>query len=110
MKEVYRSFEGKLDVDNQTGTIVYDGCEYWQFESLSVWQGAQKSLYRISKAVLKESEFEDDEKIGEIIVNISNGNYEDKNMQEFYNGKWYSSPTIRKIQNDNQDYNWEKYV
>ena len=41
MKEVYRSFEGKLDVDNQTGTIVYDGGEYWQFESLSVWQGAQ---------------------------------------------------------------------
>ena len=110
MKEVYRSFEGKLDVDNQTGTIVYDGGEYWQFESLSVWQGAQKSLYRISKAVLKESEFEDDEKIGEIIVNISNGNYEDKNMQEFYNGKWYTSPTIRKIQNNNQDYNLKKYV
>ena len=25
MKEIYRSFEGKLDADNQEGYIVYEG-------------------------------------------------------------------------------------
>lgn len=110
MKEVYRSFEGKLNADNQNGTIIYDGGDYWQIESLSVWEDAQKTLYRIAKNALSPSEFEDTDKIAKIEIDISNGNYEDKNMQEFYKGKWYSSPTIRKIQNSNEDYNWKRYI
>lgn len=36
--EVYRSFEGKLDADNQSGYIIYDGGDWWQVEIISVGQ------------------------------------------------------------------------
>ena len=47
MKEVYRSFEGRLGVGQQEGYIIYDIEGYWQIEELSVWKSGNRSRYRI---------------------------------------------------------------
>lgn len=38
MQEIYRSFEGKLDVDCQEGYIISELKETYQIEYLSVWE------------------------------------------------------------------------
>ena len=57
--EVYRSFEGKLDADNQSGYIIYDGGDWWQVEIISVGQYTPKTICRIDKNALNPAEFED---------------------------------------------------
>lgn len=42
MQEIYRSFEGKLGVDNQDGYIIFGLKERYQIEWLSVWGKTQK--------------------------------------------------------------------
>ena len=108
--EVYRSFEGKLDADNQSGYIIYDGGDWWQIEIISVGQYTPKTICRIDKNALNPAEFEDFFKIAYIETNIEVGNYNNKNMQVYYRNKWYISSRIREIQNCYQDYNWKKYV
>ena len=44
MKEIYRSFDGKLDVDNQSGYIVYEGNGFYEIESFSVWRSGSKRV------------------------------------------------------------------
>ena len=108
--EVYRSFEGKLDADNQSGYIIYDGGDWWQVESISVWQYTPKTICRIDKDALDPAEFDDFYKIADIEINIEAGNYNNKNMQAYYKNKWYSSPQIREIQNFCQNHNSKIYV
>lgn len=78
--EVYRSFEGKLDADNQSGYIIYDGGDWWQVEIISVGQYTPKTICRIDKNALNPAEFEDFFKIAYIETNIEVGNYNNKNM------------------------------
>ncbi len=42
MQEIYRSFEGKLNVDCQDGYIILELKERYQIEWLSVWGKTQK--------------------------------------------------------------------
>ena len=42
MKEIYRSFEGKLDVDNQEGYIVYQGNGFFEIHNISVWSDKKR--------------------------------------------------------------------
>lgn len=42
MKEIYRSFEGKLGVDNQSGYIISELKETYQIENFTVWGKSQK--------------------------------------------------------------------
>ena len=110
--EVYRSFEGKLNYDNQTGYIIYDDGNWWTLENLSVWRDINpiKTFYRIDKSVLSPAEFDNIEKIAKIEIDIDNGNFDSPNMQVNYHDKWYSCTTIRQIQNTYQDYEWRKYI
>lgn len=42
MQEIYRSFEGKLGVDNQSGYIISELKETYQIENFTVWGKSQK--------------------------------------------------------------------
>lgn len=49
MKEIYRSFEGKLDVENQEGYIVYEGNGFYEVRNISVWSDKTDGSFRVNK-------------------------------------------------------------
>ena len=110
MKEIYRSFEGKLTAENQFGYIISEGNGFWQIEHVSTWIDTPDTAYRITKTALSESDFGNLEKIGEIELSIDDGCYESDKMQVRYKGIWYSCPKIRKIQETSGDYNWKRHI
>lgn len=105
MKEIYRSFEGKLTAENQFGYIIFEGDGFWQIEHVSTWSDTPDTAYRIAKTALNESDFGNLEKIGEIELSIDDGCYESDKMQVRYKGSWYSCSKIRKIRESNRSYN-----
>ena len=107
MTELYRSFEGKLNVETQHGYIIYDNKETYEIEWVSI-ESVSSHRCRIPKTLLTEEDFPDIEKIAELDYEIGNGVY--KNGQTFYKNKWYSGTTITDIQNSNKDNNWKKYI
>lgn len=48
-KEVYSSFEGKLNVDCQNGYIITEIKDFYEVEFLSVWQDIPDKKVRIRK-------------------------------------------------------------
>ena len=107
-KEVYRSFDKLLGVDNQTGYIIYELKDFYEVEFLSVWSDAKESKVRIRKEFLQESDFSNLEKIGDLQMGIENGcgDY----GQCYFNDKWYGYDTIRKIQIKHEDPSWKRHV
>lgn len=105
MKEIYRSFEGKLDVDNQSGYIIYELKDFFQIMWLSVSSKTQR--IRIGKKLLTTDDFKNENKLAEMSLAVEDGNI---NGQFHYHDKWYDYQTICKIQKRYQDYNWKKYV
>ena len=109
MKELYKSFEGKLGVENQNGYIIYEADNsLLEIEELSIRQDIKKYRYRVPATLLPKADFANIQKIGELQADIWNGCYE--NGQIFFKGKWYSGKKIAEIQQKNQDQNWQKYV
>lgn len=108
MKEIYRSFEGKLDVNNQSGYIIEEGNDFYQVSFLSVQDDQKDDKIRVSKEI--KFDFTDVDRIAEIATDIENGCYDSEKCQVLYNGKWYSGKTINKIQNANKDYRWKRYI
>ena len=108
MKEVYRSFEGKLGVDRQSGYIIEEGDGFYEINFLSVWNDQEDGKVRISKEI--KFDFSDIEKISQIVMDIENGCYNSEKCQVLYNGKWYSGKSINKIQNAKKDHKWKRYV
>lgn len=107
MKEIYRSFEGKLNVENQSGYIIYEIENFYQIEFISVRTSGSDKV-RIKKELLQKEDFENLEKITEIEMDIENGRAD--YGQCWYKEKWYSYDTINKIQCKNQDNYWKRYV
>lgn len=103
MKEIYRSFEGKLNVENQEGYIVYEGNEFYEIHYISVWTDREDWKCRINRKM----NWEDIQAVLDEVYDVENGAAEG---QAFYKGKWYSSKLIRKIMNDHEDFCWQKYV
>lgn len=110
MQEVYRSFEGKLDVGNQRGYIIYDGVTFYEIHFISVWSDEKDHKVRIPKTLINAADFSDREKLDVIGFQIENGAFDSENAQTFYKGKWYSGVLINKIQRARQDHNWKKYI
>lgn len=108
MKEIYRSFEGKLNVNNQSGYTIEEGNDFYQISFLSIQDDQKDDKIRISKEI--KFDFTDVDKIAEIALDIENGCYDSEKCQVLYNGKWYSGKTINKIQNANKDYRWKRYI
>lgn len=109
-EEVYRSFEGKLDCDTQTGYIITEFSDFYEIEFLSVWSDVGDSRVRIRKGLLAKDDFAnlDSDRIVEIIADIEFGRAD--YGQCFYKGKWYSYDTICRIQEVNKSYDWRKFV
>lgn len=106
MQEIYRSFEGKLGVDNQSGYIISELKETYQIENFTVWGKSQK--IRVRKDLLPAEDFGNDEKITDLFVSVSNGCLKGCSYQ--YRGTWYSYEKILEIQRKNQSNNWQAYV
>lgn len=109
MKEIYRSFAGKLSPDNTDGYIIYDaGSGLLEIESVSVRPDVAKSRIRVPAELLPASAFADVARIGELTIDADNGCY--SRGQTFFRGKWFSGDKIAEIQRANRDQNWKKYV
>lgn len=107
MKEIYRTFEGKLDVQNQFGTILYvTGTNKIMAESLSAWSDIKTSRYRFpeSEKYNRNSPEKIMEDLGEIEYDIENGRIEG---EVFYNNKWVCP---QKIMDAHKTYKWRQYV
>lgn len=109
MTEIYRSFEGKLDVDQQEGYILYsvNSGALIEYEGLSVWQtGAERA--RIPAEHLPPEQYGNTERIGALIVDCWDGHF--PRGQIYFHGKWWSGEKIRTIQAKKNDMQWYKYV
>ena len=98
-KEVYRSFEGKLDVDCRDGYIILELKDFWEIRFLTV--DGSDDMVRIRKEFLSENDFSNRDKINDLYVSIY-FNWGDFG-QCWFNGKWYGYDTICKIQRKNKD-------
>lgn len=111
MKEIYRSFDGKLNVDQQDGYILYstdDGGALIEYEGLSVWQDVRTERARIPADHLPPEQYGDTERIGELVADCWCGNL--AAGQIYFCGKWWSGDKIREIQRKNNDLQWQRYV
>ncbi len=106
MQEIYRNFEGKLNVDCQDGYIILELKERYQIEWLSVWGKTQK--IRVKKDLLPVEDFGNEKKISELFMDIEHGCLEGCSYR--YRGTWYSYEKILEIQRKNQSNNWQAYV
>lgn len=109
-KEIYRSFEGKLDCDNQEGYILYsanDGNTI-VYEGLSVWKDVNTDLAMFPARLLPPEDYDNDDKICEILEDCRCGSLPDGHI--YYRGKWWSGKQITAIQQRNNDLYWQKYV
>lgn len=107
-KEVYRSFEGMLNVETQVGYIIYELSDLYEIELLSVWSEDSTVRFRVPKSLLPADKFGDEALIGELNLAADDGVYDD--AQTMWHSKWYKGSTIRKIQESNRDYYWRRYV
>lgn len=110
MRELYRSFEGKLSVDQQDGYILYsinDGALV-EYNSLSVWQDQRSERAHIPAALLRPEDYGNSDKIGGLVVDCWFGNLPDG--QIYFRGKWWTGKAIRAIQAKHNDNNWQRYV
>ncbi len=102
MKEIYRSFEGRLDCTNQAGYIVYRSDNWVEVESLSIHTDVSSTRYRF-----RPDDFPDDPSdllaIGELQDAVDCGRI---TGQVLYRGKWR---VPSKIIDQYKDYNWRKY-
>lgn len=103
MKEIYRSFEGKLDADNQEGYIVYEGNGFFEVRNISVWADKTNGSFRVNKPL----NWENVEEIAEACFRVENGTLDG---QAFYKGKWYKTETINKIQKKYEDGEWRRHI
>lgn len=101
-REVYRSFEGKLGVDNRDGYIVYESDNYITVERLSVYNDAIETCTRIPKTAVT-CPLSDGAALAELEDAVDCGRI---NGQVRYRGKWYSP---RSIMDKYQDANWRAH-
>lgn len=101
-KEVYKSFTGRLDLDNQSGYIVYETDEYYRIESISL--GADTSLTLVEKQYFDLNKVSDIEYIGSVLIDVDHGCIPGK---VYFKHKWHSPGEIME---SHKDHNWKKYV
>ena len=108
MKEVYKSFEGSLGIENQSGYIIGETEKFYQIDFLNIDMNVRKSSVQICKEFLPVEDFGNLEKITELVFDIENGR---RNVGRcLYKNRWYGYDAICSIQEKHHDYNWKKYV
>lgn len=108
-KELYRSFEGKLGVENQEGYIIYDiGGGRLQIENYNVWTHGPQEPFRIPSKLLPPEDYDNEEKIVELCMDAWYGRR--AGAEIYFRGRWYSDKAIEKIQQLHEDNVWQKYV
>lgn len=104
MKEIFRSFEGKLGPDNQSGFIVYEtDSGKIRIETLSVWENSTDGIYMIPYQERDWSKMSLEE-LGELLLDIDDGRIPG---EVYYKEKWRNP---QKLQDKYRDCNWKKYI
>ena len=104
MKEIYRSFEGKLDVDNRSGVIVYGLKNGVVIDFCNVLLGAWPApLTRVKLNGVPHNTDWESFNFGEMWDDAFYGRIDG---QFYYNGYWRSP---RKIMEENRDVHWVRY-
>ena len=107
MKEVYRSFEGMLDMDNQNGYVIYELKNFFEIHFLNI-ESNSDSKVRIRKELLPEEDFGNSKKITSLTIDIENGAAD--YGQCWWHDKWYGYEAIDKIIRQHDDYCWKRFV
>lgn len=108
-KELYRSFEGKLDVGNEEGYIIYNiGDGRLQIEHYNVWTHGPQEPFRIPSKLLPPEDYGNEAKIVELCVDAWYGRR--AGTEIYFRNRWYSDEAIEKIQALHEDNVWQKYV
>ena len=108
MKEVWRSFEGKLDGVTQHGHIVYEIEGMYEIHEMDVYSGGAHK-FRIAKDYCKD--YKDLEYLAIVEQNVFHGHHDRQDMQVMYDGKWWSGKKICEIiEENNGDRDWLKKV
>lgn len=110
MKEIYRSFEGLLDVDCQFGYILYavKGGDLIEYESVSVWSDSRSERARIPARYLPTDSYDDALNIVKLVDACRNGTL--PGGQYFFRGKWWSYDRISKISKRYRFQHWMECV
>lgn len=106
MKEIYRSFEGNLGA-GESGYYVLELVDHYEVHELSARMGVPEYVFRVSKSAVENPDWTDLYTIGKLETEVRNGSLDG---QVYAKGRWYSSESIRKIQNIHKDYNWQAYI
>ena len=102
MKELYRSFEGLLNIDNPSGYVVYELKEWYQVDFLNVYCDVADSKVRFAKDYAPDH-WGNAKAIAELDDAVFCGRIPG---QMYYRGK---GRTPRKIMDSNGDYIWTRY-
>lgn len=103
MKEVYRSFEGKLGVENQCGYIVYEGENMYQIEFVNVF-ATHSHKFRVQKKYFDINKAKDMMYFGELEADVEYGRIDG---QVLYKNQWFSP---QKMMEKYRDYNWKRHI
>lgn len=106
MKELYRNFE-KLGIERQWGYIIYDDGDNFLIEYVSVYDEEEAKIL-LPKRFLLDGEFSEEATINQFWIMVNHGDIMDAKV--FYKGKWYSGEDIWRIQQENRNYRWKRYV
>ena len=102
MKEVYRSFEGKLDLDQSEGIVVCELDDWYEIQWLNVDKSITDTYFRIPKTASEPDWSEYD--FSDALLAVEQGSIDG---QMFAKGKWYSP---KQIINARKDPMWRKYI
>ena len=105
--EVYRSFEGKLDVSQPRGYIITQlaSSDCYEIEFLSIASPGSQRI-RVPKELVPD--MTDICRLTGLIDYVRDGMVE--GSQYFYNGRWYSEETIKRIQRTHLSSRWWQFV
>lgn len=105
-KEIYRSFEGKLNA-GESGIIVEELKDYYEITQIAAVFDKPTTKFRVAKSEVHNMKWSDDYEIGRLEVGVWDGVINGAILVE---GKWYPTDTIKSIQAAHEDYNWGKYI
>lgn len=106
MKEIYRSFDGVLEL-GESGYRVVELNDYYEINETNTRANIPDVNFRVAKDEAAGVDWSDLAKIGELEIGVKDGKIPGQYMAK---GKWYSTDLIHKIQNDHKDYNWTKFI
>ena len=105
MKEIYRSFDAPLGVNDSAGYIILENETLYEVVCYSCYS-AGTTRFRVPKDLIPE--FTDVSRIMGLMDYASQGEIE--GSQFFHHGRWYKAETIERIKRAHLSSRWTQFV